>query len=296
MTYTIVAVEHATGSVGLATASHSINLLPKTVSVGEGGGRTVVVASQAFSSRAAGERCVAEILSGADARAAVAGALAGDAGRELRQVAVAESGGGVAAFTGDRCVSGAGDHVDETAGFAVAGNMLAGDAVLHAMAEAFLASGGAELPVRLLRALAAGSAAGGDFRGDRAAGLVVRGGTAGLDLRTDEHADPVARVHRLYRLRADTAVLADCYAWYAAGCPPEPAASLLRRLEAGAARAADDDLAAWAEIVRRRGRLPGAPRAGLTPAARRLVHALAGASDPARAGDPIWNGDDEHAR
>src|SRR5690606_13394437 len=133
-------------------------------------------------------------------------ALAGDTGRQLRQLAMAVSDGSVLAYTGSRCVPVTGQHVDDVAGFAVAGNMLADRSVIPAMTDAFLASAGADLPDRLLRALAAGSAAGGDFRGDRSAGLFVHTGTTTVDLRTDDSSTPVAHVQHLYRLRADTAV------------------------------------------------------------------------------------------
>src|SRR5690606_32507344 len=140
MTYTIVAVERATGHVGVATASHSVNLLPKTISIGAEDDRLVVVASQSFSNRALGEQCVADILAGVDVHDAAARALAGDTGRQLRQLAMAVSDGSVLAYTGSRCVPVTGQHVDDVAGSAVAGNMLADRSVIPAMTDAFLAS------------------------------------------------------------------------------------------------------------------------------------------------------------
>jgi uncharacterized Ntn-hydrolase superfamily protein len=274
MTYTIVAVDRQLGAVGVATASHSVNLLPKTIVAGTAGGRSVVVASQAFSNRALGEACLTDLLAGADASTAGASALAEDHGRGLRQLVMAESDGSVAAFTGERCVPWAGQLVDETVGLAMAGNMLRDGSVLVAARQAFALAAKVPFAERLLRSLAAASVAGGDFRGDRSAGIHVRAGHSVLDLRTDDHADPVVELERLLHLRLDTAVLADCYAWYAAGCDQVGGHALLGRIEACAAKQVDDDLTAWAEIVRELAHVPGGRRLGLSPAARRLVDAL----------------------
>src|SRR5262249_25458489 len=109
---------------------------------------------------------------------------------------------GTFVHTGARCVEWCGHAVVGGGAATVAGNMLAGEGVVKAMAEAFLAHEGAELTARLLAALEAGQAAGGDKRGKQSAALLVaseqpRGYHS---LRVDDHADPVAELRRVYEV------------------------------------------------------------------------------------------------
>jgi len=104
------------------------------------------------------------------------------------------------AFTGRACVGWAGHRVDPRGRYTVAGNMLVGPRVLEAMAEAFERSEGEELSERLLRALEAGQAAGGDKRGKQSAALLVASPQPRYyhNLRVDDHPDPVAELRRVY--------------------------------------------------------------------------------------------------
>jgi uncharacterized Ntn-hydrolase superfamily protein len=137
--------------------------------------------------------------------------LAVDPDREHRQVHGIDR-HGTFARTGGECVAWCGDRTGD--GFTVAGNMLAGSEVLAAMAAAFLESPGQELSLRLVRALEAGQAAGGDKRGKQSAALLV----ASVDprpyhnLRVDDHRDPVAELRRLLSLTVEyTATLREHY-------------------------------------------------------------------------------------
>jgi uncharacterized Ntn-hydrolase superfamily protein len=139
------------------------------------------------------------LLAAGHAPAAVIRALvATDAGREQRQVHVLPARGQPAAWTGNECIAWCGHHVGED--FSVAGNMLAGAQVVEATARAFVETRGDDLAERLLAALAAGEAAGGDKRGKQAAALRIHGEQdyPDLDLRVDDHEEPVRELQRLY--------------------------------------------------------------------------------------------------
>jgi uncharacterized Ntn-hydrolase superfamily protein len=132
--------------------------------------------------------------------------LAGDPDRDLRQVGLVDARGGAAAHTGPGCHAWAGHHVGD--GFACQGNILVGRETVEAMATAFRASKG-ELSGRLVTALAAGEKAGGDKRGRQASAVYVvrpNGGYGGMndvlvDLRVDDHPQPVTELRRLLELR-----------------------------------------------------------------------------------------------
>ena len=121
-----------------------------------------------------------------------------DAGRAQRQLHCIGGSGMGAAYTGAQCVAWCGHEVHD--GFSVAGNMLAGPEVLAETARAFVDSVGRTLAERLLDALAAGEAAGGDKRGKQAAALRLHGREdyPSLDVRVDDHAEPIAELRRLH--------------------------------------------------------------------------------------------------
>ena len=121
-----------------------------------------------------------------------------DPGRDQRQLHLLPAHGKPAAFTGERCVEWCGHLLGDD--FSVAGNMLAGPEVIEASAAAYRDARGLPLAERLLAALAAGEAAGGDKRGKQAAALVIHGAEdrRELDIRVDDHAEPVAELRRLY--------------------------------------------------------------------------------------------------
>jgi uncharacterized Ntn-hydrolase superfamily protein len=124
----------------------------------------------------------------------------GDEGRDQRQVHMMDRHGRIAAHTGSACVDWCGHTAGE--GFSVAGNMLAGPAVIAETARAYAANAALPFPRRLIAALKAGEAAGGDKRGKQSAALVIYGEEEwpDLDLRVDDHADPLAELERLEKV------------------------------------------------------------------------------------------------
>jgi uncharacterized Ntn-hydrolase superfamily protein len=135
--------------------------------------------------------------SGSEALDAV---LSRDDARDLRQIGVVDGQGRPAAWSGQSCTPWFGHIVGEH--FAVQGNMLVSEATVVAMAAAFRDSEPLDLAERLLLAMEAGQAAGGDKRGRQSASLKVFGAEdyALLDLRVDEHADPVVELRRVYTI------------------------------------------------------------------------------------------------
>ena len=154
-----------------------------------------------------GERVLAELAGGAEPAVALERALAADPTPAIRQLGAVTAEGRAAAFTGSECLDWAG-HLTEP-GFAVQGNMLANAGVLPAMRNAFVEEAG-PLAERVLAALVAGQAAGGDRRGQQAAALVVEQLGAGrtsregidrtVDLRVDDHPEPIVELERLLGL------------------------------------------------------------------------------------------------
>ena len=142
-----------------------------------------------------------DLLSAGRSAAEVVSALTGaDAGRAQRQLHVLPATGSPAAHTGESCVDWCGHLLFDD--FSVAGNMLAGPQVIAASAAAYREAEGRPLAERLLAAMAAGEAAGGDKRGKQGAALRIQGGEdyAELDLRVDDHAEPIVELHRLYEV------------------------------------------------------------------------------------------------
>jgi uncharacterized Ntn-hydrolase superfamily protein len=137
---------------------------------------------------------------GLSAEKALEKLLAEDAGRDDRQIGVVDAQGRAASFTGASCVNWAGHIVGE--GFAVQGNMLVGAETISAMAEAARSSEAFDLPERLMLVLEAGQAAGGDKRGRQSAALKVYNKEAypWLDIRADEHRNPVAELRRILEI------------------------------------------------------------------------------------------------
>lgn len=133
-----------------------------------------------------------------DPDAALRDLMATDPGRSQRQFHMVDARGRAAAHTGDACVDWCGHAVHPE--FSVAGNMLAGPQVLAATVDSY--AQGSKLPFaeRLIRAMAAGEAAGGDKRGKQAAALLIYDGQdyAALNLRVDDHPEPLTELRRLY--------------------------------------------------------------------------------------------------
>jgi uncharacterized Ntn-hydrolase superfamily protein len=126
--------------------------------------------------------------------------LAGDGGRESRQLHILDARGAIASHTGKDCVDWCG-HVKGN-GFSIAGNMLARGQVLDDTAKAYHANKDLPFARRLLAAMRAGEAAGGDKRGKQSAALLIHDKEewSALDLRVDDHADPLAELERLERV------------------------------------------------------------------------------------------------
>ena len=126
--------------------------------------------------------------------------IAADDGREHRQLHLMDAKGNIAAHIGSACIEWKG-HVQGD-GFSIAGNMLAGPQVLDETAAAYLANAALPFPRRLIAAMQAGEAAGGDKRGKQSAALLIYGEEdwPDLDLRVDDHTDPLAELERLERV------------------------------------------------------------------------------------------------
>lgn len=204
MTYSIVARDAETGELGVAVQSRAFNTGAACAWAEAGVG---AIATQSFTERRYGPRGLALLGEGRDPRVALDELLAADEGRDVRQVAVVDTNGATAAHTGSGCIPHAG-HLSD-ADVSVQGNMLRSPHVWPAMREAFDTTGGT-LAERLLAALDAAEAAGGDYRGRQAAGLVVVSGERDeqpsvervFDLRVEDHEDPLQELRRLHRLAA----------------------------------------------------------------------------------------------
>ena len=134
---------------------------------------------------------------GVNRRDIVATLIAADAGRESRQLHIMDAFGRIASHTGRDCVDWCG-HIEGN-GFSIAGNMLAGARVLDDTAEAYIANRSLPFAQRLIAAMQSGEAAGGDKRGKQSAALLIHGEEewSDLDLRVDDHADPLVELERL---------------------------------------------------------------------------------------------------
>jgi len=195
MTFSIVARDDDTGAFGVAVSTKffGVGSLCPFVEAGVG-----AVATQAFVNPTFGPRGLRLLAEGLSAQEVLDVLIAGDEGREHRQLHLVDRLGRTAAWTGRETVTWAGHS--PRAGFSVAGNMLVGEPVITAMADAYEAQRGVEFTERLLRALEAGQAAGGDKRGRQSAALRVATTEEylHLDIRVDDHPDPVVELRRLF--------------------------------------------------------------------------------------------------
>jgi len=194
MTWSILARDDA-GRFGVAVASRFFAVGALCVHTRRGVG---ALSTQALMNPLYGPRGIELLAQGRMPQQVIDELTSADAGREQRQLHVLPAQGPAAAWTGSACVDWCGHRIGD--GFSVAGNMLAGPAVIEATAQAFIDSQGSGLAERLLAALAAGEAAGGDKRGKQAAALRIQGDEdwPQLDIRVDDHAEPVAELARLY--------------------------------------------------------------------------------------------------
>jgi uncharacterized Ntn-hydrolase superfamily protein len=202
-TYSIAACDLDAGQWGVATQS-------KFLAVGSvvpwAEPQVGAVATQAYANPRYGRDGLALLRSGSTAEEAVASLTAADEGRDQRQVGIVDAAGGSATFTGAECYDWAGGLNGPC--YAAQGNILVGAETVQALASTFEATTDRPLAERLLECLAAAQAAGGDRRGQQSAALYLvekDGGYAHLsdvlvDLRVDDHDQPVSELARIYRL------------------------------------------------------------------------------------------------
>jgi uncharacterized Ntn-hydrolase superfamily protein len=234
-TFSIVAADPVAREVGCAVQSKYFavgNVVPwARADVG-------AVATQAAGIAVYGPRALDALAQGLTSEEAIAQVLEHDEGRETRQLGVVTADGRAAVHTGAACLAWAGHRVGD--GYSVQGNILAGEDVVDAMEHAFIDTDGT-LAERLVAALEAGQAAGGDARGQQSAAVVVeRSGAAaegreGLDrvcdLRVDDHAAPIAELRRLIGIHVVWDALRHATAFHAPGRFAEGAALLSATLE-----------------------------------------------------------------
>jgi uncharacterized Ntn-hydrolase superfamily protein len=200
MTYSIVARDPATGQLGVAVQSRAFN----TGAVVPWGAPGIgVVATQSYTEQSYGPLGLDLLQAGKSPVDALTELVAADDEQQYRQVAVLDSHGRVAVHVGRACIPAAGFASGD--GFSAQANMVASERVWEVMAETFAGSEG-PLEERLLDALDAAEAAGGDWRGRQAAGVLVvaaegRHWEREVDLRVDDHPEPLAELRRLVRLR-----------------------------------------------------------------------------------------------
>jgi uncharacterized Ntn-hydrolase superfamily protein len=206
MTYSIVARDPETGRFGIAVQSHYLGVGPVVpwLEAGVGG-----VATQARVNTSFGPIGLELLRSGRSAAEVVAALLASDEHAQHRQVGVVDAGGGSAAHTGELAIPAAGHVVGD--GFTVQGNLLERESCWPAMAAAYEAAlrEGQPFVERLLRALEAAEVEGGDVRGRQSAAIQVVDGALHpaawrgriMDLRIEDHADPVPELRRIVTLQ-----------------------------------------------------------------------------------------------
>jgi len=249
MTYSIVARDPETGELGVAVQSRAFNTGAVVPWAAPGVG---VVATQSYTEVSYGPLGLELLRAGKSPEQALAELVAADDDSAYRQVAILGAGGQVAVHIGEACIPAAGLVAGD--GFSAQANMVDSERVWESMAEAFEGSQG-PLAERLLSALDAAEEAGGDWRGRQAGGIVVVGPEGEpwereVDVRVDDHPDPLGELRRLLRLRQ---------AYTAMRGPPGPS---------------EDDLEALPELDRRLAAIFGAAATGRIDEARRLLRPL----------------------
>jgi len=249
MTYSIVARDPETGELGVAVQSRAFNTGAVVPWAAPGVG---VVATQSYTEVSYGPLGLELLRARKSPEQALAQLVAADDDSAYRQVAILDAAGSVAVHVGEACIPAAGFAVGD--GFSAQANMVDSERVWQSMAEAFQHSEG-PLAERLLAALDAAEAAGGDWRGRQAGGILVVGPEGqpwerDVDLRVDDHADPLGELRRLLRLRR---------AYQSMRGPPGPSA---------------DDLDVLPELDRRLAAIFGATATGRVDEARGLFRPL----------------------
>ena len=194
MTWSIIARDSAAGQLGIAVATRFFAVGAQVPHIAAGIG---AIATQALVNPYYGIDGLKLLREGRKPRDIVATLIAADDGRDSRQLHVMDAAGRIAAYTGRECIDWCG-HI-EGDGFSIAGNMLAGGSVLDDTAKAYAANEKLPLAQRLIAAMRSGEAAVGDKRGKQSAALVIYGEEewSALDLRVDDHSDPLGELERL---------------------------------------------------------------------------------------------------
>lgn len=212
-TFSIVGYDAETGDVGVAVQSKffAVGSVVPWAKAGVG-----AIASQAFGNTTFGPRGLALLSEGVPVGDVIARLLTDDADRDRRQVGVVDAHGVSAAYTGSECMAWAGHEFGP--GHSAQGNILVSEETVKAMAEAFRTTEGV-LGERLMKALEAGQAAGGDSRGMQSAAILIvrdKGGYGGYndrycDLRVDDHTDPIGELRRIFDMWKGEALIYEGY-------------------------------------------------------------------------------------
>jgi uncharacterized Ntn-hydrolase superfamily protein len=197
MTWSIIARDPPTGAFGIAVATRffAVGALCPHAASGIG-----ALSTQALINPMYGQQGLKLLGEGIPAAEVVQRLVASDAGAAHRQLHVIDRSGRVAAHTGSACIEWCGEtHAED---YSIAGNMLVGPVVLEATAQAYDRSHGRPFAERLIQALEAGEAVGGDKRGRQSAALLICSTEdyPDLDLRVDDHVDPLGELRRLYNV------------------------------------------------------------------------------------------------
>jgi uncharacterized Ntn-hydrolase superfamily protein len=194
MTWSIIARDSSSGQFGIAVATRffAVGARVPHIAAGIGG-----IATQALVNPYYGIDGVKLLREGRRPRDIIDTLTAADGGRESRQLHIMDARGNIACHTGRDCVDWCGHLAGN--GFSIAGNMLAGARVLDDTATTYIASEKLPFAQRLIAAMRSGEAAGGDKRGRQSAALLIYGEEewSELDLRVDDHADPLSELARL---------------------------------------------------------------------------------------------------
>ncbi len=264
MTYSLVVRDAGTGQFGVAVQSHffSVGSIVPWAQPGVG-----AVATQAMAEISYGPNALDLLTGGASASDALAQLIAADEGAAQRQVAIVDAEGRAAAHTGERCIAYASHIVGD--GWTVEANMMRREGVPEAMAAALTAGGDEPLADRMLAALDAAEAAGGDVRGKQSVAMLIVPDEGEpwrrlLDLRVEDHADPLGEMRRLlglhkaYREGGDQSVLGDNFElrfWLMVGAAMNGDIDQARAMLAEASKTEPG----WAELIQR------LPAAGMWP-------------------------------
>lgn len=197
MTWSIIARDHKTGQFGIVVATKFFAVGARVPHIVSGIG---AIATQALVNPYYGIDGAKLLREGRSPRDVVDMLKAADSGHVHRQLHIMDADGAVAAYTGTACVDWCG-HIKGD-GYSIAGNMLAGATVLDDTAAAYTANKSLPFAQRLIAAMHAGEAAGGDKRGKQSAALLIHGNEewSNLDLRVDDHTDPLGELDRLERV------------------------------------------------------------------------------------------------